>query len=99
MSNDLNLSIRLLADLDVVSKVTRATVDFDTVVEEFLKGLDVEDLVVDRLGAVDNELYNNAMSRCLNLRKKRNEVIYTFLVTFCPFLLPLSPPPPAVGRF
>lgn len=56
MSNDLDLAISLLADLDVVAEVSSAALNLDTVVEELLEGLDVEDLVVDGLGAVDDEL-------------------------------------------
>ena len=57
MGNDLNLSITLLGNLDDVSKVTGAAVDLDAVMEELLEGLDVEDLFVDGLRAVDDELF------------------------------------------
>ena len=56
MRNDLDLAITLLANLDGVSEVTSAALDLDAVVQELLKRLDVEDLVVDGLRAVDDEL-------------------------------------------
>jgi hypothetical protein len=57
MRNDLDLSITLLRDGNRIAKVTGAAFDLDTVVEELLEGLDVEDLVVDGLRAVDDELW------------------------------------------
>jgi hypothetical protein len=54
--NDLDLSIALLRDGNGVAKVASASLDLDAVVQELLKGLDVEDLVVDGLRAVDDEL-------------------------------------------
>lgn len=54
--NNLNLAIALLADLDDVSQVTGAAFNLDAVVEELLEGGNVKDLVVGRLGAVDDEL-------------------------------------------
>jgi hypothetical protein len=54
--NDLDLAIALLADGDGVTEVTGAALDLDAVVQELLEGLDVEDLVVDGLRAVDDEL-------------------------------------------
>lgn len=54
--NDLDLAIGLLRDLDRVAEVSGAAIDFDAVVQELLEGLDVEDLVVDGLRAVDDEL-------------------------------------------
>jgi hypothetical protein len=56
VSNDLDLSVGLLADLDGITEVAGAAVDLDAIVEELLEGLDVEDLVVDGLRAVDDEL-------------------------------------------
>ena len=56
MSDDLDLAISLLGDLDVVAEVSGAAINLDAVVEELLEGLDVEDFVVDGLGAVDDEL-------------------------------------------
>lgn len=57
MSNNLNLSIARLGDLNVVTEVTDAALDFDAVVQELLESGDVEDLVAGRLGGVDDELF------------------------------------------
>jgi len=57
MRNDLDLPIALLADLDRVAQVPRAAIDFDAVVQELLKGGDVEDLVRGGLGGVDDVLH------------------------------------------
>ena len=56
--DNLNLALGLLGDGDGVSEVSGATLDLDTLVEELLKGLDVENLVVHWLRAVDDELYS-----------------------------------------
>lgn len=56
MRNDLDLALADLLDLDIVAQVARAALDLDTVVQEFLKGRDVEDLVRDGLTAVDGVL-------------------------------------------
>jgi len=61
VSNDLDLALASLADLDGVAEVSSAALDLDTVVEELLKGGGVEDLVVDGLGAVDDVLLKSAM--------------------------------------
>jgi len=60
--NDLDLSIALLRDLDRVAKVAGAALDLDAVVQELLEGLDVEDLVVDGLRAVDDELLGDLLA-------------------------------------
>jgi len=54
--NDLDLSLALLRDGNGVAQVTGAALDLDAVVQELLKGLDVEDLIIDGLRAVDDEL-------------------------------------------
>ena len=56
MSQNLNLPIPHLADLDRISQVTNAVIDLDFIVEELFKGGDVEDLVRGGLGGVDDEL-------------------------------------------
>lgn len=56
MSNNLNLSITRLGDLNVVAEVTDTSLDLDAVVQELLESGDVEDLVAGRLGGVDDEL-------------------------------------------
>jgi hypothetical protein len=54
--DDLDLALALLGDLDDVAEVTGAALDLDAVVQELLESLEIEDLVVDGLRAVDNEL-------------------------------------------
>jgi len=56
VGNDLDLSIALLADGDSIAQVSGAAINLDAIVEEFLKGREIEDLVVHRLGRVDDEL-------------------------------------------
>jgi hypothetical protein len=66
--NDLDLAIALLGDLDDLAEVAGAALNLDAVVEELLEGLDVEDLVVDGLRAVDDELLRHLLrllGRCL----------------------------------
>lgn len=102
VGNDLNLAIGLLADLDGVTEVAGAAVNLDAVVKKLLEGLDVEDLVVDGLRAVDSELDDvwSANTSHIVARKRFAAVsAHTFLVTFWPFLPPLRPPAPAVDRF
>lgn len=56
VGNDLNLAVGLLRDLDSVAEVSGTALNLDAVVKELLESLDVEDLVVHRLRAVDDEL-------------------------------------------
>ena len=62
VSNDLDLSVTLLGDLDDIAEVTGAALDLDAVVKELLERLDVEDLVVDGLRAVDDELLGDLLA-------------------------------------
>ena len=62
VGNDLDLAIGLLGDLDVVAEVAGAALNLDAVVKELLEGLDVEDLVVDGLRAVDDELLGDLLA-------------------------------------
>ena len=62
MGNDLDLAVALLGDLDGLAEVTGAALDLDAVVEELLEGLDVEDLVVHGLRAVDDELLGDLLA-------------------------------------
>jgi len=56
MSDDLNLAITNGGDLNIVTEVTSSTFNFDTIVEEFLVGGNVEDLVVNGLRSIDGVL-------------------------------------------
>ena len=56
MGNNFNLAIALLRYGDDVAEITSTTFPLDTVVEELLKVGNVEDLVVGRLGSVDDIL-------------------------------------------
>jgi hypothetical protein len=60
--NDLDLAIALLADGDGVAEVTGAALDLDAVVQELLERLEIEDLVVDGLRAVDDELLGDLLA-------------------------------------
>lgn len=57
MGNNLNLAIGRGGDGNAVAQVVGAAVNLDVVLEELLKGGDVEDLVAGRLRSVDDELY------------------------------------------
>ena len=59
--DNLDLALALLGDGDGVPEVSSAALDLDAVVEELLEGLDVEDLVVHRLRAVDDELLGDLL--------------------------------------
>ena len=54
--DNLDLAVTLLRDLDGVAEVTGTAVNLYAVVKELLKGSDIEDLVIRRLGGVDDEL-------------------------------------------
>jgi len=56
VADDFDLTGVLLADLDVVAEVANAALDLDTVMQELLECGNIEDLVVDRLTAIDNVL-------------------------------------------
>jgi len=60
--NHLDLALTLLGDLDNIAEVAGAALNLDAVVEKLLKGLDVEDLVVDGLRAVDDELLGDLLA-------------------------------------
>lgn len=62
VSNNLNLLTTDLGDGDVVAKVTSAALDLDALVQELLKGGNVEDLVVDGLRSVDDELLGDLLT-------------------------------------
>lgn len=56
MGNNDNLSITLLGDDDLVGEIADTALNLDPVVEELLERRDVEDLVLSRGAAVDDEL-------------------------------------------
>jgi hypothetical protein len=56
MRNNLNLAIALLVDLNRVAEVASASVHLYAIVEELLESGQIEDLVVDGLGGIDDEL-------------------------------------------
>jgi hypothetical protein len=62
MCDNLNLAVALLADLNGVAEVSGAAIDLDAVVEKLLEGGEIEDLIVDRLGGVDHELFSFSKS-------------------------------------
>ena len=56
MRHDLHLAITSLRDLDGIAEVSNAVINLDLLVEELLKGANVEDLVAGGLRGVDDEL-------------------------------------------
>lgn len=55
VSNNLDLSLALLANDNGVAQVVGSAINLDSIVEELLEGGEVEDLVVDGVGGVDDE--------------------------------------------
>ena len=51
-----NFPIALLRDLNDISEVADAAINFDLVVEEFLELTDIEDFVAGWTGSIDYEL-------------------------------------------
>ena len=90
MRDNLNFAITGLRDLDGVPQVADAVFDFDSVVQELLEGRDVENLIIDRLGGVDDVLFGQNCqykSQGLPYWAKKNMWKNTFFVTFCCFPL------------
>jgi hypothetical protein len=56
MCHNLNLAIADLRDVDGVAEVSDTALNFDLIVQELFKGGEVENLIADRLGAVDGVL-------------------------------------------
>jgi hypothetical protein len=83
--NDLDLALALLGDLNDVAEVTGAALDLDAVVQELLESLEIEDLVVDGLRAVDDEL-SQTLALIPIQAQLREWNMHTFLVTLVPFL-------------
>lgn len=71
MSDNLNLAIARLGDLDIVAEVSDAALDLDAVVQELLKGGDVEDLVAGRLRGVDDELLSISTEVAYRAKNRR----------------------------
>jgi hypothetical protein len=61
--HNLNLSISNLRDRDRVAEIAHTVLNLDLVMEEFLERRQVEDLVADRLGAIDGVLNLARQSR------------------------------------
>lgn len=57
MSNDLDLAVTLLGDLNGLAEVADAAFNLDLFVQELLESRDIEDLVASRLGSIDDELW------------------------------------------
>jgi len=85
VSNDLDLAIALLGDLDNIAEVTSAALDLNAVVKELLERLDVEDLVVDGLAAVDDELLRHLLGLLAGgcLLHGRISLLYCTSYTMC----------------
>jgi hypothetical protein len=56
VGDDLDLALALLGDLDGLAEVADAALNLDLLVQELLKGRDIEDLVARGLRGVDDEL-------------------------------------------
>ena len=62
MGDDLDLALASLLDNNGVAEVTGAALNLDAVVKELLESLEIEDLVVDGLRAVDDELLGDLLA-------------------------------------
>ena len=62
VGDDLDLAVTLLGDEDGLAEVTGAALNLDAVVKELLESLEIEDLVVDGLRAVDDELLGDLLA-------------------------------------
>ena len=56
VGDNLDLALASLLDDDLVAEVANTAINLDLFLEELLEGLNVEDLVIDRLRSVDDEL-------------------------------------------
>jgi hypothetical protein len=56
VGSDGDLAVALLLNHNVVAQVVGAALNLDAVLEELLESGDIEDLVIGRLGGVDDEL-------------------------------------------
>lgn len=57
VSDDLNLAVTNLGDLNRFAKVAYTALNLDPIVKELLEGRDIEDLVVGGLRSIDDVLY------------------------------------------
>jgi hypothetical protein len=69
--DDLELSIANLLDVDVVAEVVGPAFDLDAVVQELLECRQVEDLVADRLAAVDRVLLQHRLAPQIPQHKRQ----------------------------
>ncbi len=90
MRDDLDLAVAHLRDLNHVAEIAGAAVHLDAVVQELLKRVDVENLVVGRLRRIDDELFYFLQKK---KRKTRTHThtqswrkVSTFLFVWYPFL-------------
>lgn len=65
LSRDRHLGL-VRGDFDLASKLASLAVDLDAVVKELVEGVDIEHLIIHRLGAVNGELGNGLLSGSLN---------------------------------
>ena len=70
VGGDDDLALTLLRDHDGVAQVTDAVIDLDLLVQELLESVDIEDLVVGRLGSIDGELSKSQISSISSLTAK-----------------------------
>ncbi len=82
MRDDLNLAIANLGDLDIVAEIADTTIDFDAVVQEFLVGGDIKDLVIGRLSGVDYELCRVQNFQYHDLVEVTIVLLYVLIVPF-----------------
>lgn len=87
MGNDLNLALALLLNNDVVAEVVGAALNLDGVLEELLKGRDVEDLVSGGLLGVDDELPLLSILTCLIRARVRETYLLGLLLGLARLLL------------
>lgn len=65
LGSDTDLGL-VRGDFDLAAKLTGLAVDLDAVMEELVEGIDIENLIINRLRAVDGELGNGLLSGLLN---------------------------------
>ena len=63
MCHDLDLAIADLGDVDRVAEAPHTALNLDPIMQEFFKGREVENIIADRLGAVDDVLGDGKVSK------------------------------------